>query len=107
MFQRIRKYLSTDKAKTLHNAFINSQFYYVPLIWMFARKLSISRVQKVDFRSLQELHNTFDTNQLLSINIDFSVYQRHLHFCVTEAFKSINKLNSQFMWDCFKINIFS
>ena len=71
---------------------------------MFTRKLSISRVQKVDFRSLQELHNTFDTNQLLSINIDVSVYQRHLHFLVTEAFKSINKLNSQFMWDCFKIN---
>ena len=30
--QRIRKYLSIDKAKKLCNAFINSQFYYAPLI---------------------------------------------------------------------------
>ena len=30
--QCIRKYLSTYKAKTLCNAFINSQFYYAPLI---------------------------------------------------------------------------
>ena len=47
--QRIRKYLSTDKAKTLCNAFINSQFYYAPLIWMFAGKLFFSRVQKNPF----------------------------------------------------------
>ena len=36
--QRIRKYLSLEKAKLLCNAFINSQFDYVPLVWMFCRK---------------------------------------------------------------------
>ena len=30
--QHMRKYLSTDKAKTFCNAFINSQFYYASLI---------------------------------------------------------------------------
>ena len=30
--QWIRKYISTDKADTLCNAFISSQFYYAPLI---------------------------------------------------------------------------
>ena len=59
--QRIRKYLSTEKAKALCNAFINSQFYYVPLIWMFAGKLLISRVQNIQFRSLQVVHNTHGT----------------------------------------------
>ena len=34
--QRIRNYLSTEKARLLTTAFINSQFYYAPLIWMFA-----------------------------------------------------------------------
>ena len=58
--QRIRKYLSTDKAKKLCNAFINSQFYYAPSIWMFAGKLLISRVQKIDFWSLKVVHNTHD-----------------------------------------------
>ena len=30
--QRIRNYLSTEKARLLATAFINSQFYYAPLI---------------------------------------------------------------------------
>ena len=30
--RRIRKYLTTDKAKLLYNAFINSQFNYVSII---------------------------------------------------------------------------
>ena len=33
--QRIRKYLSLEKAKLLCNAFINSQFNYALLVWMF------------------------------------------------------------------------
>ena len=36
--RRIRKYLSLDKAELLCNAFINSQFNYAPLVWMFCRK---------------------------------------------------------------------
>ena len=74
--QHIRKYLSTDKAKTLFNAFINSQFYYAPLIWMFAGKLLMSRVQKNHFRSLQVVHNTYDTtyDELLSMDSDASIH---------------------------------
>ena len=36
--RRIRKYLTPDKAKVLYNAFINSQFSYASIIWMFYRK---------------------------------------------------------------------
>ena len=36
--RRIRKYLTLDKAKLLGNAFINSQFNYAQLIWMFCHK---------------------------------------------------------------------
>ena len=38
--QRVRKYLNNDKAKTLCNAFTNSQFYHAPLIWFAAKLLS-------------------------------------------------------------------
>ena len=36
--RRIRKYLTQDQAKLLYNAFINSQFNYAPIIWMFHHK---------------------------------------------------------------------
>ena len=46
---RIRKYLTLDKAILLGNTFINSQFNYVPLIWLFCRtveKLYIIKLKK-------------------------------------------------------------
>ena len=33
--RQIRKYLTLNKAKLLGNAFIDSQFNYAPIIWMF------------------------------------------------------------------------
>ena len=36
--RRTRKYLSLDKAKLLYNAFIDSQFIFSSVIWMFCRK---------------------------------------------------------------------
>ena len=71
---------------------------------MFAGKLLISRVQKIHFRSLQVVHNTYDTtyDELLSMNSDVSIHQSHLRFLVTEVFKSVNNLNPHFMRDYFK-----
>ena len=40
---RVRKYLIAEKAKLLANAFINSQFNYAPMIWIFANKCSIDK----------------------------------------------------------------
>ena len=47
--RRIRKYLTVEKTKLLANAFINSQFTYAPLIWMFAGKSSIAKICKIRF----------------------------------------------------------
>ena len=75
---------------------------------MFGRKFLISRVQKINFRSLQVVHHTYDTtyDELLSMNSDVSNHQRHLSFLVTEVFKSVNNLNPHFMWNYFKMNFF-
>ena len=45
--RRIRKYLSLEKAKPLCNAFINSQFNYAPLVWMFCRQKQYLKIQKI------------------------------------------------------------
>ena len=44
--RRIRKFLTIEKAKILGNAFIDSQFNYAPLIWMFCRKTFYSKIEK-------------------------------------------------------------
>ena len=54
------------------------------------------------------VHNTYDATygELLSMKNDVSIHQKHLHFLVTEVFKSVNNLNPHFMWDYFKMNFF-
>ena len=79
--QRIRRYLSVDEARLFANAFIDRQFNYVPLIWMFAGK-------------------SYD--ELLELNKDLSIHQRYFHYLSTEVFKSIMHLNPQFMWSYFE-----
>ena len=104
--QRIRIYLSNEKARLLATAFINSQFCYVPLIWMFAGKTLMSKVQKIDFRTLQVVYNTYEKyyNELLILNRDISIHQKHLHLLATEVYKSVNNLNPQFMWNYFNFS---
>ena len=50
---RIRKYLTLDQAKRLYNAFINSQFNYAPIIWMFCRKNQYLKIQKIHHKALK------------------------------------------------------
>ena len=75
---------------------------------MFAGKFLISRVQNSHFRSLQVVHNIFDTtyDELLSMNSDVSIHQRHSQFLVIEVFKSVNNLYPHIMWDYFKMHFF-
>ena len=51
--RQIRKYLTLDKAKLLGNAFIDSQFNYSPLIWMFYHKATYLKMQKNHHKSLK------------------------------------------------------
>ena len=55
--RRIRKYLTLDKAKLLGNAFIDSQFNYAPLIWMFCHKTTHLKVQK-NSKSLKVIYQS-------------------------------------------------
>ena len=43
---RISKYLTTDKAKLLYNTFINSQFNYASIFWMFCHKQDYLKLKK-------------------------------------------------------------
>ena len=59
--QRIRRYLSVDKARMLANAFIDSQFKYAPLVWMFAGKTLLNRICKIHYRTLQVVYDDYNS----------------------------------------------
>ena len=96
--RRIRKFLAIEKSKILGNAFIDSQFNYASLIWLFCRKTFYSKTENVHYRTFKVIYGTDDSysNLLLSSN-SVSIHQRHLRFLVTEIFKSISQINPEFM----------
>ena len=104
--RRIRKYLNVTKAKKLSQSFIHSQFIYAPLIWMFCGKESISKIHKIHHRSLKIVYNSYDQTyeEILTMSNVTSIHQKHLQFLAIEVFKSIMKLNPEFMWSFFNIN---
>ena len=62
---------------------------------MFAGKTLISKVQKIQFRTLQVVYNTYrkSYNELLILNRDILIHQKDLQFLTTEVYKSVNDLN--------------
>ena len=100
--RRIRKFLTIEKAKIIGNAFIDSQFNYAPLLWMFCRKTPYSKIEKIHHKTLKVIYESNDTYDNLLLQSDtVSVHQRHLRFLVTEIYKSISQLNPKFMWSYF------
>ena len=104
--RRIRKFLTIEKAKILGNGFIEHQFNYAPLLWMFRRKTIYSKIEKIHHKTLKVIYESNHTyNNLLLQSNTASTHQRHLRFLMTEIYKSISQLNPEFMWfnlSCFR-----
>ena len=86
---RIRKYLTLDQAKPLYNTFINSQFSYAPIIWIFCWK------SQFVFNS----NEVFD--DLLQISNEIAIHKKYLYALICEVFKSLNYSDPEFMWSYF------
>ena len=104
--RRIRKCLTIEKAKLLANFFVNSQFNYAPLMWMFANKYSIDSILKIHKRTLQIVSDVYDKSyeNLLNRSDDISIHQKHLRYLAIEVYKSLTMLNPGFMWNFFERN---
>ena len=102
---RIRKFLNTRKAFLLFNAYIMSHFKYFPLIWMFSSKGDSQKIDSTQVRALRVVMFNFEkTRHELFSNLNLvSIHTSCLHLLLAEVFKSIHKLNPEFMWEMFTV----
>ena len=100
--QRIRKFITAMQAKALASSFVNTQFNYCAIVWMFCSRKSKFRLENIHKRVLRVVYNECEKNykDLLADHDEISIHQKHLQFLGNEVFNSTNKLNLQFMW-CF------
>ena len=100
---RVCKYMNQDKLQLLMKAFIESQFSYCPLIWMFHSRILNNRINKVHERTLRLVYNDQGSSfeQLLQRNNSFSIHDRNLQKLATEMYKVKHNLSPSFMHSIF------
>ena len=73
--RRIRKYLTLEKIKLLYNAFINSQFNYASVFWMFCRKKDPLKIEKIQYKALKIIYNGSESyEELLTLGNEVPIH---------------------------------
>ena len=92
---RISNFMSQDKLRLLMKSFIESQFSYCPLIWMFHSRTLNNRINRLHERGLRLVYKdsqlTFE--ELLRKDNSFTIHHRNLQKLAIEMYKAYNDLS--------------
>ena len=97
--------MSFTQSKVIMQAFIQSQFGYCPLVWMFhSRKLN-SRVNNIHERALRIVYKDFMSTfaELLSKDNSFTIHERNIQALGIELYKVANGLSPVIMSQVFPL----
>ena len=94
---RISKYLSHNKLKLLMKTFIESQFNYCPLLWMFHSRTLNNKINKLRERALRIVYRNDDLTfqELLDKDGAITIHDRNLQNSAIEMFKVKKNLPPQ------------
>ena len=91
---RVSKYLKPDKLRIIMKTFIESQFNYCPLIWMFHNRTLHNKINRLHERALRIVYRNDELtfNELLDLDNTVTIHHRNLQRLATLMFKVKNQL---------------
>ena len=100
---RIAHYMDQNKLRILMKSFINSQFQYCPLAWMFHNRKLNTKINKLHERALRITYRDQEPSfeDLLGYDNSVFVHQKNLQVLMIEMFKTKHGLNPPFMKEIF------
>ena len=106
---RLSNYLSFEKRKILLKSFVEPQFRYCPLIWMFHYRRANSKINHIHERALRIVYktNALSFEELLELDKSFKVYHRNTQSLAIKLFKIQNNLSVTIMNDIFQPRVVS
>ena len=102
---RLKSYLSFNAKRVLINSYIISNFNFCPLVWVFSTAKSLNKLESLQKRALRFLYDDYSVPYEGLLEKSGKVKMRVNRFrnlCV-EIYKTINKLNPEFMNNIFKV----
>ena len=92
---RISKFMTFAQRRNIMKAFIESQFGYCPLVWMFCGRQTNARINHIHERALRAVYNDevslFD--ELLGRDKSETIHRRNIKVLAPELFKIKNGLS--------------
>ena len=87
------------------NAFIEAQFSFCPLLWMFCSRSLHKKMNSIHTRALQNVYldytSTFE--ELLKKDHSVTIHHRTIQLLAIEMFKVVNKCGPELIRDLFKL----
>ena len=101
---RISNYMSFEKKRILLKVFVELQFGYCPLNWMFYSRKANSKINHIHERSLRIVYkdNISSIEELLKKGKSFCIHHRNIQSLATELSKIKNNLSNRIMCDIFE-----
>ena len=102
---RIAQYMTIEKRRIIMNTFINSQFGYCPLIWMFHSRVLNNRINKIQERALRIVYDDHVSNfdELLQKDGSMTIHERNIQLLATEVYKTVNGYAPKIMNEVFQV----
>ena len=98
--------MSLNKRRLLMKTFVESQFNYCPLIWMFHSRRLNNKINNVHEKTLRIVYSDYKSTfqEILDKDTSFSVRHRNIQTLAIEIYKHIHGLSPAIMGEVFKIN---
>ena len=99
--------MSKAKLRILIKAFIESQFGYCPLVWMFHSRTLNNRINRIHERALRTVYKdpSLTFQELLYRDNSVTIHHRNLQKLAIEMYKVTNNLSPTFMHEIFPTSI--
>ena len=96
-----------EKSHFVMKRFIESQFNYCPLIWMFHSQTIINKSNRLHERAVRIGYSDFKSSfeGLLLKENSFSIHERNVQSFAIEIYKFVNGLSPSFLNNVFRKNI--